>query len=74
MGALEELWCNPHLDMYNKYLLFQAIPMKLLLWGAETWSLQKLQLDKLDVLLHQSIRRSLQILMTKPEEQHLCNG
>jgi hypothetical protein len=22
MGALKELWRNPHLDMYNKYLLF----------------------------------------------------
>jgi hypothetical protein len=23
MGALKELWRNPHLDMYNKYLLFE---------------------------------------------------
>ena len=22
MGTLKELWRNPHLDMYNKYLLF----------------------------------------------------
>ena len=22
MGALKELWRNPHLDMYSKYLLF----------------------------------------------------
>jgi hypothetical protein len=55
MGALKELWCNPHLDMYNKYLLFRAILMNLLLWGAETWLLQKLQLDKLEVFLHRSI-------------------
>jgi hypothetical protein len=45
MGALKELWCNPHLDMYNKYLLLRAILMNLLLWGAETWSLQKSQMD-----------------------------
>ena len=37
--ARKELWRNPHLDMYNKYLLFRAILMNLLLWGAETWSL-----------------------------------
>ncbi len=37
--ARKELWQNPHLDMYNKYLLFRAILMNLLLWGAETWSL-----------------------------------
>jgi hypothetical protein len=48
--------------------------MNLLLWGAETWSLQKLQLDKLEVFLHQSIQRILQILMTKGQEQCLCNG
>ena len=36
MGALKEVWRNPHLDVYNKYLLFRAIPMNLLLWGAET--------------------------------------
>ena len=74
MGALKELWRNPHLDMYNKYLLFRAIPMNLLLWGAETWSLRKSQLDKLEVFLHRSIRRILQISMTKVQEQCLCNG
>ena len=39
MGALKEVWRNQHLDIYSKYLLFQAIPMNLLLWGCETWSL-----------------------------------
>ncbi len=32
MGALKEVWRNPHLVVYNKHLLFQAIPMNLLLW------------------------------------------
>ncbi len=36
MGVLKHVWRNPHLDVYNKYLLFRAIPMNLLLWGAET--------------------------------------
>ena len=77
MGALKEVWHNPHLDMYNKYLLFRAIPMNLLLWGAETWPLRKSQLDKFEVFLHRSIQRIqhiLQILMTKVQEQRLCNG
>ncbi len=39
MGALKHVWRNPHLDVYNKYLLFRAIPMNLLLWGADTWLL-----------------------------------
>jgi hypothetical protein len=55
MGALKHVWHNPHLNVYNKYLLFRAIPMNLHLWGAETWLLQKSQLDKLKVFLHQSI-------------------
>ena len=48
MGKLNKIWRNPHLNAYNKYLLFCAIPMNLLLWGAETWSLRKSLLDKLD--------------------------
>ena len=73
MGRLKEVWRNPHLDVHNKYLLFCAIPMNLLLWGAETWSLRKLQLDKLEVFLHRSIRCILQISMTKVHEQRLHN-
>ena len=71
MGRLKEVCRNPHLDVYNKYLLFCAIPMNLLLWGAETWSLRKSQLDKLEVFLHRSIRRILQISMSKVREQRL---
>ncbi len=38
MVALKEVWRNPHLDTYSKYLLFCAVPVNLLLWG-ENWSL-----------------------------------
>ena len=31
MGRMNKVWRNPHLDLYNKYLLFRAIPMNLLL-------------------------------------------
>jgi len=57
MGTLKKVWRNPHLhlDVYNKYLLFQAIPMNVLLWGAETWSLRKTRLDQLEFFLHHSI-------------------
>jgi hypothetical protein len=74
MGALKEVWRNPHLDIYNKYLFFQAIPMNLLLSGAETWSLRKTQLDQLEVFLHSSIRRILQISMSKVKEERIRNG
>jgi hypothetical protein len=73
MGALKDIWRNPHLDIYNKYLLFRAIPMNLLLWGAETWSLRKTQLDQLEVFLHRSIRRILQISMSTVKEERIRN-
>jgi hypothetical protein len=73
MGALKEVWGDPHLDVYNKYLLFRAIPMTLLLWSAETWLLWKSKLNKLEVFFHHSIWRILQISMTKVQEQRLRN-
>jgi hypothetical protein len=73
MGALKEIWHNPHLDICNKYLIFHAIPMNLLLWGAETWSLQKTQLDQLKVFPHRSIHQILQISMTKVKENRIRN-
>ena len=74
MGRMNKLWRNPHLGLYNKYLLFRAIPMNLLIWGAETWYLRQSQLDKLEVFLHRSIRRILQISMTKVQEQRIHNN
>ena len=38
-GALTKFWYNQHVDTYSKYLIFQAIPMNLLLWECEAWSL-----------------------------------
>jgi hypothetical protein len=71
MGTSKEVWRNPHLDVYNKYLLFWAIPMNLLLWGCNTWSLRQSLLDKLEVFLHQSVQRILQISMTRVKDEGL---
>jgi hypothetical protein len=73
MGASKEIWRNPHLNIYNKYLLFQAIPMNLLLWVAETWSLCKSQLNQLEVFLHCSIRQIFQILISQVQEDRIQN-
>jgi hypothetical protein len=56
MGALKNVWNSPHLDIRSKYLLFRAIPMNLLLWGCETWLIQKALLNKHEVFLHCNIR------------------
>jgi hypothetical protein len=63
MGALKNVWDSPHLDIWSKYLLFRAIPMNLLLWGCETWSMRKALSNKLEVFLHRNIRRILRISM-----------
>ncbi len=64
MGALKEVWHNPHLNTYSKYLLFRAIPINLLLWGCENWLLCKSFFHQLAVSLHRNIRRIINILIT----------
>jgi hypothetical protein len=73
MGALKEIWSNPNLDTYSKYLLFRAIPINLLLWGCETWSLRQSLLDKLEAFMHKSIRRILKISMTQVKDMRIRN-
>ena len=73
MGALKEIWNNLHLVNYNKYLLFRAIPMNLLFWGCETWSLRQSLLDKLEVFLHKNIRRIMKISMFRVINEKLRN-
>jgi hypothetical protein len=73
MGALKNVWDSPHLDIWSKYLLFRAIPMNLLLWGCETWSMRKALSNKLEVFLQRNIRRILRISMFRVKEEHLHN-
>ena len=55
MGAIKKVWDCAHMGRYNKYLLFRAIPVNLLLWGCKTWSLRQTLLVKLEVFLHRSL-------------------
>ena len=73
MGALKEVWRNPHLDKYSKYLLFRTIPMNLLLWGCKNWSLRQDLLQRLEVFLHCRIRRILYISITQVQEDRIRN-
>ncbi len=73
MGALKEVWRNPHLDTYSKYLLFCMIPMNLLLWRCENWLLWQDLLWLLEVFLHCSIWRILHISIVQVQEDHTCN-
>jgi hypothetical protein len=73
MSALKDVWRNPHLDAYNKYLLFRAIPMNLLLWGCKTWSIRQTLQNKMDVFMHRSIRRILDISMSQVRDEKIRN-
>jgi hypothetical protein len=73
MGVLKSVWDSPHLEIWSKYLLICTIPMNLLLWGCETWSMQKSLLDKLEVFLHHNICQILQVLMFKVKEECFRN-
>ena len=72
MGALKNFWDNPHVDLYSKFLI-RAIPLNLLLWGCETWSMRKQLMDKLEVFVHRSCRRILHITMTQVKDERITN-
>ncbi|EJK60033.1 hypothetical protein THAOC_19683 [Thalassiosira oceanica] len=74
MGALKHFFNNKHVDTYNtKHLIFKAIPLNLLLWGCETWSLREDHYVKLESFLQRSIRNILNISMTqvKVQDDHI---
>ncbi|EJK67754.1 hypothetical protein THAOC_11175, partial [Thalassiosira oceanica] len=51
MGAPKHFFNNEHVDTYTKHLIFKAIPLNLLLWGCETWSLREDHYVKLESFL-----------------------
>ena len=73
MGALHKFWADASVDNHSKYLIFLAIPTNLLLWGCEIWALRTSLLKKLEVFLHHSIRRILDISMSEVKDQHITN-
>ena len=74
MGAMSKIWDDKHVDFYSKYLLFQAIPCNLLMWGCKSWALRKTLLESLEVFLHRGIRRILRIKMCQVIDRHIKNA
>jgi hypothetical protein len=72
-GALTKFLYNQHVDTYSKYLIFQAIPMNLLLWGCEAWSLRQSLLDKLEIFLTRNVRKILRISMYQVKKERIIN-
>ena len=73
MGAMSAFWDDNHVDVYPNYLIFCAIPCNLLLWGCESWDLRQTLLGALEVFLHRSVRRILQIKMRHVIEHQIKN-
>ena len=71
MGALKHFFNNKHVDTYTKHLIFKAIPLNLLLWGCEAWTLREEHYVKLESFLQRSIRNILNITMTQVQEDHI---
>ena len=63
--ALNHFWKYTSIDLRRKYLISVAIPVNILIWGCESWSLRVSLLNKLEVFIHRSIRRILGVTRTK---------
>ena len=74
MGALNHFWSDRAVDDYNKYLIFWAIPINLLMWGCASLALREMTLRKLEVFLHQSIRKILPIDITQVIDERITKG
>ena len=70
---LKNVWEDPHIDLYSKYLFFVAMPLNQLLWGCEAWALKQTSIDDIDVFIHQSIRRIIGINMIQVKEEKVSN-
>ena len=73
MGSMKNIWDDPHIDLYSKYLLFLAIPINKLLWGCESWALKESSLKDIDIFITQSIRRIIGISMQEVKENKISN-
>ena len=72
-GAMSAFWDENHVDVYSKFIIFRAIPCNLLLWGYEIWALRQTLSGALEVLLHRSVRRIIQIKMRHVIEHRIKN-
>ena len=71
MGALNHFCKDTYVALCRKYLIFLAIIINILLWECKSWSLLVSLLNKLEVLLHRSIRRILGVTITQGKEDRI---
>jgi hypothetical protein len=65
IGAMKFILKNKDVDLNTKIFLYTTAPLQALLWGAESWSLSKTNLNALNVFHHSAIRWILGIKMSQ---------
>ena len=61
MGALICFWDSYHMDIGAKALIYLVIPIDLLLWGCQSWTLTKVLTKKVEVFYVRCLRCILKI-------------
>ena len=69
MGALKLFFNKKEVSTYSKYLIFMAIPINLLLWGCENWSLRVDHVNKLERFVTRQIEKLLDINMLQIKDE-----
>ena len=74
MGALKDVWDAREVPLSSKVKLHQAIPINLLSWGRNNWSVNQNDTQLLEAFHHKSIRRILGINMTRVMDKEIKNS
>ena len=69
MGMLHHLFKSKDVNRRVKYLIYLAAPLNMVLWGAESWNLNKTNWNKLATFHHSAIRYILNIKWEQVREQ-----
>ena len=69
IGAMKFVLKNKDVNLNTKIFLYTTAPLQVLLWGAESWSLSKQNLNALIVFHHSAIRWILEIKMNQVKEE-----
>ena len=69
---LKDFFMCRDIDKWVKWI-YAGGPVNMLLWGAESWSITKKILKKLQSFHHSSIRRILGIRIDEVQESHITN-
>jgi len=73
IGAMKFILRNKDVDLNTKIFLYTTAPLQALLWGAESWSLSKTNLNALNVFHHSAIRWILGIKMSEVRGKKIKN-